>query len=105
MATVELTWNGDAYLARVEKDVQALIRRYAYLIEQEAKRLCPVDTGNLRSTIRTELEEFAGAVVVGADYAAFVELGTHDSPAQPYLFPAWEMYREAFIRDLQNVLT
>jgi HK97 gp10 family phage protein len=59
-----------------------------------AKRLCPVDTGRLRSSITEELRhDDEGLVeVVGTDveYAAYVELGTHRARAQPFLRPAAE---------------
>jgi bacteriophage HK97-gp10 putative tail-component len=51
-----------------------------------------VDTGRLRSSIRTDLVERDGRVVcrVGAytEYAVFVELGTDRAPPYPFLQPA-----------------
>lgn len=49
-----------------------------------AKQLAPVDTGTLRDSITAE----PGGVFVYAPYAMFVEYGTVDTPAQPYLRPA-----------------
>lgn len=82
--------------------------------EKYAKRLCPVDTGNLRNSITHRVDEGEPAAYIGSDmkYAAYVELGTgkhypggrptpwvyqdakgnwhwtHVNKAQPYLKPA-----------------
>lgn len=57
-----------------------------------AKRMAPVDTGRLRSSIGEELRQDAGGLVeiVGTDvsYAPYVELGTRRMRAQPFLRPA-----------------
>lgn len=56
-----------------------------------------VDTGRLRSSISTSLEQRGDRLVciVGAytEYAAFVELGTDRAPAYPYLRPALSVLR------------
>lgn len=46
--------------------------------ESYAKKLAPVDTGNLRNSIAHRVDEREKAVYIGTDveYAAFVELGT-----------------------------
>ncbi|MFD5711326.1 HK97-gp10 family putative phage morphogenesis protein [Streptomyces pharetrae] len=57
-------------------------------VAKDARRLAPVDTGHLRASIRTE----GNQVIAEADYAAYVELGTEDQRAQPFLRPA--LYRK-----------
>ena len=92
------------------------------LIEDRAKALCPVDTGALRDSITTEIEELPksirGNVGPHMHYAAYVEFGTGRrggaSPgagagpytftwpgmvAQPYMRPAIDESREA-VRDI-----
>lgn len=46
--------------------------------EGYAKRLCPVDTGELRNSISYTVDEAAPAVYIGTNvsYAPYVELGT-----------------------------
>lgn len=66
-----------------------------------ARQLVPVDSGDLKSTIRVEhdLRTGSASLVAGgmADsgkdvgYAAVVELGGIYTPAQPYLKPAVEL--------------
>lgn len=76
--------------------------------EGYAKRLCPVDTGNLRNSITHEtnagaLEEYIGTNV---EYAKYVEYGTSKTKAQPYLKPAAnnhaDEYKEIFQYYLEN---
>ena len=60
-------------------------------IVEHAKRIVPVDTGYLRSTIGREKEGSSRYVVEAtADYASYVEFGTRKMAAQPYLRPALE---------------
>lgn len=59
----------------------ALIRaleKIGMTAEKYAKRLCPVDTGNLRNSITHRVDEGEPAACIGSDteYAAYVELGT-----------------------------
>lgn len=49
-------------------------------VEQEAKSLCPVDTGQLRNSIESEVEvkgnKITGVVSTNCEYAPYVEFGT-----------------------------
>lgn len=59
----------------------ALIRaleKIGMTAEKYAKRLCPVDTGNLRNSITHRVDEGEPAAYIGSnmEYAAYVELGT-----------------------------
>lgn len=63
-------------------------------VHNRAKQLCPVDTGNLRSSISFRIEH-VGATTVGVvgtnvEYAPYVEYGTRRMAAQPFLRPALE---------------
>jgi len=107
----------------VEMDVEPLIQRLSRISEQgkletikalekaaemvrdEAKAICPVDTGSLQRSIRTFKREVggvlcsvgvsAGGYVVNpetrrtVDYAGFVEYGTSRMAAKPFLRPAF----------------
>lgn len=46
------------------------------LVENDAKRLCPVDTGQLRSSITREIEDNIGVVGTNVMYAPYIEYGT-----------------------------
>lgn len=71
--------------------VVRFLTRKAIEVQNEAKRLCPVDTGRLRSSITYELRQSDHPyAVVGTDvtYARFIENGTgiygpHKTPIRP----------------------
>lgn len=71
-----------------------LLKQVGLKCVRGAKRLAPVDTGRLRSSIAEELRHDGSGLVeiVGTDveYAPFVELGTSRARAQPFLRPAAE---------------
>lgn len=73
-----------------------LLRR-TIRVESQAKRLCPVDTGRLRSSITHRLAHDSRGLyaLVGSNvvYAPFVELGTRHMAAQPFLRPALKAAR------------
>lgn len=79
-------------VAKIKIDTEADLQRLGLRIQNEARRLCPVDTGRLRaSIIAVDGRDAAGIFVkVGTNvsYAPFVEYGTSRSPAQPFLRPA-----------------
>lgn len=76
--------------------------------EGYAKRKCPVDTGLLRSSIRSYVEDDGGdqTAVIGTnvEYAAYVEFGTSKTKAQPYLKPAAENHSAEYMAIIQAQL-
>jgi HK97 gp10 family phage protein len=68
------------------------LAKSAIKVEAAAKRLAPVDTGRLRSSISHQLtvdgQGLVAYVGTNVDYAIFQELGTRFMPAQPFLRPA-----------------
>lgn len=66
----------------------------------DVRRGAPVKTGTLRDSVQAEYDEAAlsGTVAVTARYAKFVENGTDDTPAQPFIVPASEITRKRFPR-------
>jgi len=90
-------------------------------IRDEAKQLCPVDTGSLKRSIRVQKHArprtsvhkvgvSAGGYVTNpktdtkVNYAAYVEYGTSKSPAQPFMRPAIEKHKEDVARLLKKEL-
>lgn len=76
--------------------VSAAVRKTAFDIERDAKALAPVDTGNLRASISTDItgDGNTGTItaLIGptADYGIYQELGTSRMAPQPYLGPAFD---------------
>jgi hypothetical protein len=69
----------DELVARIHAiaDNRKVMGIVASLAAGEAKKLAPVQTGNLRRTIRVgTVTEDSAEIIAGANYAQFVELGT-----------------------------
>lgn len=75
----------------IEKTIKNPLLKAAFQTEAFAKRLCPVDTGRLRSSIHVE-QISPTSIFVGTDvyYAGYVEFGTSKMQAQPFMRPAIE---------------
>ena len=82
MAQIE---NLDKLLKKLENlktvSVEQAVNEACILVENDAKRRCPVDTGELRMSITHEIEEtsenrITGAVGTNLEYAPYVEFGT-----------------------------
>lgn len=91
---VRVVSNFPRVLAEIEEMVGVLLAKLAHDIEAWAKHFAPVDTGFLKGSIHAEEESAVSWVVaVGAEYGAYVELGTVNMGAQPYLLPAVDAVR------------
>lgn len=91
------TFAGDLTQASITAGarVHALVVKTAYDIQATAKRLAPVDTGFLRSSIGVEVSgvrQVSAVIAPTADYAAYVELGTSRAAAQPFMQPAFDKH-------------
>lgn len=78
---------------RMELKSEADLQRLAIRVQNEARKLAPVDTGRLRSSIQHTMGRDSrgpyAEVGTNVHYARHVEFGTVHSPAQPYLRPAF----------------
>jgi len=74
-----------------DEKIEAILEKAAIEINNEAKILCPVRTGNLRASITyVHLKKFLWGVGTNVEYAPYVEFGTYKMRAQPYLRPAFD---------------
>lgn len=69
-------------------DMAAVFRAAGEAVAEEARAMCPVDTGNLRGSIAVSAGDDGAQISADADYAAYVEFGTWKMAAQPFLVPA-----------------
>lgn len=78
-------------------------------ILQISQGLVPVDTGALRQSGGVVPESSTRVVVGygggGVDYAALVEYGSSNSPAQPFLTPSFAQAKQTFELRLKERLT
>ena len=74
--------------------------------EGYAKKLAPVDTGNLRNSITHTVDEEEPAAYIGTnvEYAPYQELGTIHMAAQPFLKPAAADHANEYRKIIENEL-
>jgi HK97 gp10 family phage protein len=109
---------GQFIASKITPAVRAAVAAASQTVVEEAKAICPVDTGALRDSIDSVVEDkgktVVGTIYANVPYAGYVEYGTGrrgaESPgagpyeyslghpgqvAQPYLRPALDTTREA----------
>lgn len=129
---IKFTDNSREFLAALDTALLRGLEKCGLVAEGYAKKLCPVDTGNLRNSITHQVDSEGHSVYVGtnSDYGAYVELGTgkyypggrptpwvyqdakgnwhytRGNKAQPFLKPAVaehaNQYREILKKELKN---
>lgn len=130
--SVEIQDNSKEVSAAIKAALLRGLEKCGLVAEGYAKKLCPVDTGNLRNSITHVVDEDEPAAIIGTNnsYAAYVCLGTGKyaeggrptpwvyqdakgqfhwtagNKAQPFLKPAVadhkEQYREIIKNELEN---
>ena len=130
--TVNFKDNSGAILSAFHSAVEKALEECGLVAEGYAKKLAPVDTGNLRNSISHKVDPEELAVYIGSNtkYAAYQEFGTgiyteggRDTPwvyqdekgnwhwtrgnkAQPFLKPAVadhaRQYRQIIEQELKN---
>lgn len=94
---------------RIGAPTAMVLRRTAYAIEGDAKVFAPVDTGNLRNSISTEIagDGRFGAMTaeIGptAEYGIYQEFGTSRMPAHPFMGPAFDRHTPGYTAALANI--
>ena len=127
---VEITDNSAEVLAEFQAACLRALEKCGLTAEGYAKKLCPVDTGNLRNSITHIVDEAEKAAIIGSnsEYAAYVELGTgkyypsgrqtpwtyqdakgqwhltHGQRAQPYLKPAVADHAQTYRNIIEDEL-
>ena len=76
----------------MQNQVYRFLASWAADVKALARKLVPVKTGYLQSTIYATVQDWVVNVGADATYAYFVEQGTQRMRAQPYLYPAIEAY-------------
>jgi len=93
---------------RIKNSIKEAVKINALEAEQKAKLLCPVDTGHLRRSISTEINETTDKILVdvltNVEYGSYVEYGTSRQPAQPFMKPAYESQKVQFERDISETV-
>lgn len=92
---------------QIPRVVASLVRRATLDTEAHAKQGVPVRTGALKNSISSSISvrgnSVVGEVATNLHYAAYVEYGTRNSPAQPYLIPAFDRVRAGLVGQLGSL--
>lgn len=95
----------EQYPEKVEQAISEAIKKGCLAVEASAKQKCPVDTGNLRASIAANMvDEKVGEVGTNVEYAAYVEYGTKNQSAQPFLYPALQEQRGNIVKEIEKAL-
>lgn len=72
----------------VEPKARRVVAKTARDIEADAKGFAPVDTGNLKGSITSDIGGLSAEIGPTANYGVFLELGTSRMAPQPFMGPA-----------------
>jgi HK97 gp10 family phage protein len=89
----------DKLTAEILPRASKVVESYGWKMASEAAQGAAVDTGALRNSITSEshLEEPLLFIIQdGVEYGVFVEFGTSNQAAQPFMIPAIEANRDKF---------
>lgn len=115
MAKFEID-GSDKFMSAIERmpkflndEARQAVKNRTLEMEANAKALAPVDTGHLRRSINSEIEEKGGSIVgevsTGAlEYAPFVEYGTSKQAAQPFMTPSFVNASKNLTNDLKKAM-
>jgi HK97 gp10 family phage protein len=107
VTSVSVTFNRFPEIAAaLPEKTKVVVAKTARDIEADAKNVVPVDTGNLKNSIDVEFENDGLTAIVAphTEYAVLVEFGTRRMSAQPFMTPAAERNRPAFIAAMKQML-
>lgn len=105
MSSVKIKNNTKEVLSELQKKQSMVLEIIGGKAESYAKKLCPVDTGNLRNSITHQSKDDVTEVIgTNVEYAPYVELGTRRSRAKPYLKPAVKNHVDEYRQIIESVL-
>lgn len=99
---IKFTDNSAEILEAFEQATARGLEKIGLVAEGYAKKLSPVDTGRLRNSISHAVDSNDAYIGTNVEYAAYVELGTRKSRAQPYLIPAVTEHSGTYRKILEN---
>ena len=103
---IKFTDNSKEVSEKIKKALLRGLETCGLVAEGYAKKLAPVDTGNLRNSITHEVDDGEPAVYIGTnvEYAPYQELGTIHIKAQPFLKPAVADHSNTYRKIIENEL-
>ena len=103
---VQFTDNSKQIIEAMQQATVRSLEKCGLTAEGYAKKLAPVDTGNLRNSITHDVDDGEPAVYIGTnvEYAPYQELGTIHMKAQPFLKPAVADHANEYRKIIENEL-
>ena len=84
--------------------IERALKHVGLLMERNAKLACPVDTGRLRNSISHTNDKNTAYVGTNVEYAPYVEMGTKNTKAQPFMGPAIVNYVQEYKQIVEQEL-
>ena len=94
----------EEFLRELAVRVPVALEECGLVAEGYAKRLCPVDTGNLRNSITHTQSGNAEYIGTNVEYAPYVEMGTTRTRAQPFIKPSVADHVDRYKRIIEKRL-
>ena len=124
MSEVTFESHLDEILQNMDQDkIPRMLETIGLVAEGYAKRLCPVDTGNLRNSITHDSDMSDQSAVIGTnvEYGKYIELGHRQDPGryvpaigkrlvsdhvapQPFLRPAVEDHKSEYKNIAESIM-
>ena len=103
---VQFTDNSKEIIEAIQQSTVRALEKCGLTAEGYAKKLAPVDTGNLRNSITHEVDDGEPAAYIGTnvEYAPYQELGTINMEAHPFLKPAVSDHANEYRKIIENEL-
>lgn len=86
--------SGEEVTEELAKRIESAMKEAAVLVQDDAKRECPVDTGTLRSSINYTVDGMTASIGTNVEYAPYVHEGTSKMAGRPFLTSAAEKNKE-----------
>jgi HK97 gp10 family phage protein len=86
----------------INSDMPKALKKAAFIVEGESKKLTPVDTGRLRSSIYTTVKKLSAIVQPKTNYALAVHEGTSRMKARPFMKEGMERSESKIKRIFQD---
>ena len=89
----------DQMTAEMQGKANEITEKYGTQVAADAAMNAPVDTSALRNSIVAESVMEGNNFIIqdGVEYGIYQELGTSKMAAQPFMVPALEKWREAYL--------
>lgn len=87
-------------------DLMPVIKESARKVQRSARDTAPVDSGDLKRSIKTKHypKQQSSVVYTTLEYASYVEFGTSKMAAQPYMRPALNRHRAGINQSIKKYL-